>query len=89
MDELPVEAFTPADVLRRVAAMGVIANVVTLWSYLRARLTEEFPDRAAAARPTDLPIDEDTLADWLDDFVDTAEVQRAKLSRHLNPGSRE
>ena len=89
MREPPVNVFTPADVLRRLTAMGVIANVVTLWSYLRVRLAEEFPERAATAGPTELPVHEGTLADWLDDFVGTAEVQRGKLARHLNPGSRE
>lgn len=88
MREPSVNVFTPADVLRRVTAMGVIANVVTLWSYLQARLAEEFPERVATTAPTELPVDEETLAGWLDDFVDTAEVQRGKLARHLNPGSR-
>ena len=85
MGEPPVIVFTPTEVLRRVTTMGVVANVVTLWSYLRARLAEDYPERVARIGSAELPIDEDTLADWLDDFVDTAEIQRGKLARHLNP----
>lgn len=76
-------AFNPSEALRRVTAMGVLANVVTLWSYLRARLEAEYPERAASP-PTTLPVNEATFADWLDDFVDTAEAERNRLSRALN-----
>lgn len=86
MDEGPVVVFTPSDVLRRVTAMGVLANALTVWSYMRARLEEEHPERAAAAGPAELPVAEETFADWLDDFVDTVEAQRSRLARRLNPG---
>ena len=88
MSEPPVNVVTPADVLRRVTTMGVVANIVTLWSYLWARFAEDYPERRAGVGAAELRIDEDTLAGWLDDFVDTAETQRGKLVRHLNPGSR-
>ena len=78
--------FTPSDVLRRVTAMGVLANALTVWSYMRARLEAEHPERAAAAGPAELPVEEETFADWLDDFIDTAEAQRSRLVRRLNPG---
>lgn len=77
--------FTPVDVLRRVTAMGVIANATTLWSYMRGRLQESYPELAATAAPTALPVDEAVLCDWLDDFVDAVEVERSHLSRRLNP----
>ena len=85
VDEPRVILFTPADVLRRLTAMGVLANVVTVWSYVRSRLETELPDRAAGAGPAELPVEEETLAVWLDDFADAADVQRNRLSRHLNP----
>lgn len=85
MDDDAIIIFTPADVLRRVTAMGVLANALTVWSYMRSRLEEEHPDRLATAGPAELPVDEETLAGWLDDFVDTAEAQRSRLVRRLNP----
>ena len=89
MSEPPVSAFTPADVLRRVTAMGVLANAVTVWSYVRTRLEEAFPERAASAALDVLPVDEETLTEWLDDFLDTVETQRSRLARHLNRGSQQ
>ena len=84
MDQ-PIIVYTPSDVLRRVTAMGVLANALTIWSYMRSRLEEAFPERAAAAGPAELPLDEETFADWLDDFVDTADAERSRLARRLNP----
>ena len=85
MNEPPTEPFTPAEVLRRVTALGVLANAVTVWSYVRTRLEVAFPERAATTAPDVTPVDEDTLAGWLDDFIDTVEAQRSRLTRHLNP----
>lgn len=84
MNEPEPPAFSPSDALRRVTAMGVLANAVTLWSYLRARFEAEHPTRFAEAALNALPVDEATFADWLDDFVDTAETQRDRLTRALN-----
>jgi hypothetical protein len=81
----PINVYTPSDVLRRVTAMGVLANALTIWSYMRSRLEEAYPERAATAGPAELPLDEETFADWLDDFVDTAEAERSRLARRLNP----
>jgi hypothetical protein len=80
--------FTPADVLRRVTALGVLANPVSVWSYVRARLAAEFPERAALTPPDALPVDDATLMDWLDDFLDTVESHRARLTRNLGRGRR-
>lgn len=77
--------FTPVDVLRRVTAMGVIASPTTLWSYLRGRLREADPALADAATAGELPVGEETLAEWLDDFVDAVDAERSRLSRRLNP----
>ena len=84
MSEQP-RAFSPADVVRRMTALGVLVNVATVWAYVRARLAAEYPERAASARPDELPVDALTLADWLDDFLDTAETERNRLTRNLNP----
>ena len=81
----PTGGFTPADVLRRLTAVGVLANAVTVWSYMRSRLQQSFPERASNAAWDRLPVDEETLAGWLDDFVDSVETQRSRLVRHLNP----
>jgi hypothetical protein len=81
----PPAAFTPADVLRRVTALGVLVNLTTVWAYVRARLAAEFPERAATARPDELPVAAATLTDWLEDFLDTTEAERSRLTRNLNP----
>jgi len=85
MNDAPPPAFSPADVMRRLTALGVLANAVTVWTYLRDRLEAEFPERAATAAATALPVDEETLSDWLDDLVDEVEAQRARLTRAMNP----
>jgi len=85
VEQQPIIVYTPSDVLRRVTAMGVLANALTIWSYMRSRLEEAYPERAARAGPAELPLDEVTFADWLDDFVDSAEVERSRLARRLNP----
>ncbi len=85
MEQQPIIVYTPSDVLRRVTAMGVLANALTIWSYMRSRLDEAYPERAATAGPAELPLDESTFADWLDDFVDTADAERSRLARRLNP----
>lgn len=77
--------FSPADVLRRLTALGVLANAATAWSYVRSRLAAEFPERAQLAGPIELPVDADTLDDWLDDFADSVEAERSRLTRNLNP----
>ncbi len=84
MDD-PPPPFGPADVLRRLTALGVLANAVTAWSYVRGRLATEFPDRAALAGPVELPVDAETLDDWLDDLADSVEAERSRLARNLNP----
>ena len=84
MTDAEVTPFTPADVLRRVTAMGVLVNAVTVWSYMRTRLVAAYPERAALAAPDALPVDEETLADWLDDFLDGVESERARLIRRMN-----
>ena len=76
--------FTPAEVARRVAALGVIVNPAVVWSYLRARYLEQRPDGAAALTDTLLPVSADDLDDWLDDFLDGVEATRAKLIRGMN-----
>ena len=81
MDEQ--QGFTPADAARRVAALGVIANPSAVWAYLRARLAERYPDRLVDLPPTSLPIDELDLDEWLDDFLDGVESERARLVRRM------
>ncbi len=71
------EGFTPAEVARRVAALGVIVNPATVWAYLRARLRAEHP--GIDAPPTLLPVREAELAEWLEDFLDGVEQERARL----------
>jgi hypothetical protein len=83
--EQPIIIYTPSDVLRLITAMGVLANALTIWSYLRSRLAEAYPERAVTAGPAELPLDEETLVDWLDDFVDAVDVERSRLARRLNP----
>ena len=85
MEQPPIIVYTPSDVLRRVTAMGVLANALTIWSYMRSRLEESFPERVETAGPAELPLDEATFADWLDDFVDSVEAERSRLARRLNP----
>jgi hypothetical protein len=85
MEQDDIRMFTPAEVMRRVTAMGVLANALIVWSYMRNRLAEAYPERAATAAPDALPVDEATFADWLDDFLDEAEAQRARLARAMNP----
>ena len=79
--------FTPADVARRVATMGVLANPAAVWAYLRTRLAERYPDRLVDLPPAALPIDELDLDEWLDDFLDGVESERARLVRRMQPGS--
>jgi hypothetical protein len=76
-----VVVYTPVDVLRELTRMGVIVNAVTVWTRLRRRLAEEFPERAEAAAPDALPLDAFTFFEWIEDFVDEAEAARAKLTR--------
>lgn len=78
------QGFTPTDVARRVAALGVIANPATIWVYLRTRLAAEHPERLADLPPALLPLDEDVLDGWLDDFLDGVEAERARLTRGLH-----
>jgi hypothetical protein len=78
------EGFTPADVARRVAAMGVIVDPATVWSYLRTRFADRYPERADQLQPALLPVDEGDLEDWLDDFLDGVEASRARLVRRMN-----
>ncbi len=75
------EGYTPAEVARRVAALGVIVNPATVWAYLRARLQADHPGRAAP--PARLPVSEEELAEWLDDFLDGVERERARLRDSL------
>ena len=79
--------FTPADVARRVAAMGVLANPAAVWAYLRTRLAECYPDRLVDLPPASLPIDEPDLDEWLDDFLDGVESERARLVRRMQAGN--
>jgi hypothetical protein len=77
------EGFSPADVARRIAALGVIADPATVWAYLRTRLAERYPERLAGLSPARLPISADELGEWLDDFLDGVEAERAKLARRM------
>jgi hypothetical protein len=79
--------FTPADVLRRVTAMGVLVNPAIVWSYLRTRYAERYPERAGALLPALLPVDEIDLEEWLDDFLDGVEAERSKLTRSMSNDS--
>lgn len=85
MTEEPVQEFTPADVARRVAALGVIINPATVWSFLRARFAQRYSERAAVTPPVSLQVSEAELEEWLDQFLDTVEVERARLARGMNP----
>ena len=78
------QGFSPADVARRVAAMGVIVNPAAVWSYLRTRFADRYPERAEQLPPALLPVDESDLQDWLDDFLDGVEAERARLVRRMN-----
>jgi hypothetical protein len=84
MTREPVQEFTPADVARRTAALGVIINPATVWAYLRARFAERHPERVGVA-PSVLPVSEAELDEWLDGFLDTVEAERARLARRMNP----
>ena len=84
MSEQP-PVFSPVEVVRQVTALGLLVNVATVWAYVRARLAAEYPERAVNARPDELPVDARILSDWLDDFLDTAETERSRLTRNLNP----
>lgn len=75
---------TPAEVARRVAALGVIINPATVWAFLRHRYALAHPERAAPA-PAVLLLSEDELQAWLDEFLDVVEAERARLSRALQP----
>ncbi len=78
--------FTPAQIARRVAAMGVLADPAGVWVYLRTRLAERYPERLADLPPALLPVGEDDLDEWLDDFLDSVESERSRLIRQMNPG---
>ncbi len=78
------DGFSPMDVARRVAALGVIADPAAVWAYLRTRLAESYPDRLAGLSPARLPIDETELDAWLDDFLDVMELQRAELIARID-----
>jgi hypothetical protein len=78
------DGFTPADVARRVAAMGVIVNPAAVWSYLRTRFADRYPEQEAGLQPALLPVDENDLEEWLDDFLDGVEAERARLVRRMN-----
>lgn len=67
------------------AAAGVIVNPATVWSYLRARYAERYPDDVAALPPALLPASEDEIEEWLDDFLDGVEAERTRLVRAMNP----
>ena len=81
MDEQ--DGFTPADIARRVTAMGVLANPAVVWSYLRTRLAERYPERLAGLSPARLPVPAADLDEWLDDFLDGVESERASLTRRM------
>jgi hypothetical protein len=81
------EGFTPAEVARRVAGMGVIADPAAVWRYLRARFAGRYPERVAGLSPGRLPVTEEDLDGWLDDFLDGVETERARLTQRL--GGRE
>ena len=85
MNEHEQTGITPAEVARRMAAAGVIVNPATVWSYLRARYAERYPEGVAALPPALLPADEDEIAEWLDDFLDGVEAERTRLVRAMNP----
>lgn len=76
--------FTPADVLRRVTAMGVLVNPAIVWSYLRTRFAERYPEQVDALPAALLPVDELDLDEWLDDFLDGVEAERSKLTRSMS-----
>lgn len=82
MDEQ--QGFTPADVARRVAALGVLADPAVVWSYLRTRLAERYPERQPGLSPARLPVPGTDLDEWLDDFLDGVESERARLTRRMN-----
>ncbi len=81
------EGFTPAEIARRMAALGVIVNPATVWAYLRARLAAEHPGREAP--PGLLPAGEEELAGWLDDFLDGVERERSRLTETLRRAGRD
>ena len=77
--------FTPADIARRVAALGVLVNPAAAWVYLRTRLAERYPERLDALPPALLPVDEADLEEWLDDFLDGVDAERSRLIRRMSP----
>ena len=73
---------TPAEVARRVAALGVIINPATVWAFLRQRYAAAYPDRAPAPAGV-LQLADDELDEWLDEFLDVVEAERTKLTRAM------
>ena len=82
MDEL--RAYTPADIARKVTALGIIINPTIAWSFLCARYAEHHPG-ATTATLTSLPIADLDLEVWLDEFLDHVEAERNRLSRNMQP----
>lgn len=82
MNDVP--SFSPADIARRVAALGLIADPTMVWAYLRTRLAEAYPERLTGLPDAALPVAEADLDEWLDDFLDGALQQRAELLRRID-----
>jgi hypothetical protein len=76
--------FSPADVARRVAALGVIIDPATVWAYLRGRFAAAYPERAGAMPPALLPVAASELDEWLDGLLDAVDAERARLTRLLH-----
>lgn len=79
------DGFTPVEVTRRLAALGVVVDPVVAWTYLRTRFVAHFPEQRERLAPASLPVDEALLAEWLDEFTDVVEDERRRLSRAMNP----
>jgi len=84
MDERRV--FTPAEIARRVAALGVIINPATVWAYLRGRAAGTALDRVGPTA-TELVATEEEVAWWLDEFLDVVEAERLRLTRNMRRSS--
>jgi hypothetical protein len=84
MDE---RAYSPVDVARRLALLGVVINPTVVWQYLRTRLADRYPERLQGLSPASLPVAEAELEEWLEDVIDEVEAERARLSRAMNPNA--